>query len=174
MLFEIYINPKNTNLEKIKRNLISFLRFKSFLDRYDIIIYTKYSSLDFDLRKFSKLKIHFVRITDEITSLKKLWIANIEVYNNVNWVVHYDIQDELLEFDFIKMIFKKMKNTFVKKNQNEIYTNLFCINTDLLINFITSSKELTPRFIMHNSSNYYFLKYMNIICKNKNNANIYI
>lgn len=115
-----------------------------------------------------------MRIDDNITSLKILWTKNIEIYNNINWVIHYDIEDELFEFDFIKMIFKKMKNTFVKKNLDEIYENLFCINTDLLINFVTSDQKLTPSFITHNASNYYFLKYMNVISKNKNGENIYI
>jgi len=174
MLFEIYINPKLTNLKNIQKNLNSFLRFKSYLDRYNIIIYTKYSSLDFDLKRFSKLKINFVRINNKVTSLRQLWTENIEIYNNINWVIHYDIEEELIEFDFIKMIFKKLKNTFVKKDYNNIYENLFCIDTNLLINFVTSTNDLTPEFIMRNTCNYYFLKYMNIVSKNSKGENIYI
>lgn len=176
ILFEIYINPLLTNLDNIRKNLYSFLKFKNFLDKFNIVIYSKYKSLDFNLKKFSKLKIHFVRIDEKTTNLWNLWSKNIEIYNNVNWVIHYDIEYELIEFDFIKMIFKKLKNTFVKKNHKVIYTNLFCIDTDLLIHFVTSSynKELTPDFILNNSLNYYFLKYMNIVSKNERNENIYI
>jgi len=175
MLFEIYINPKFNNLNKIKTHLNSFFRFKSFLDRYNIIIYTKYSSLQFDLKKFSKFKIHFITIEENITSLRQLWTQNIQIYNNVNWVIHYNIQDELIEFDFIKMIFKNMKNTFVKKDFHNIYENLFCIHTHLLNNFITSNNNhLTPIFIMRNTYYYYFLKYMNIISTNSKGENIYI
>lgn len=175
MIFEIFINPELTNFEMINRNLVSFLKFKNYLEKYDIIIFTKYRSLDFDLKKFSKLKIYFVKIEDDVTTLRKLWSKNIEIYNNTNWVVHYDIKDEIIEFDFIKMIFKKFRNIFVKKNNSEIYQNLFCINTELLVKFITTmdDENLNSEFIIKNTTEYYFLKYLNVV-QDKESGYVYI
>lgn len=173
MLFEIYIHPKLNDVKQIQQNLKSFFKYKNFLDKHTIIIYTKFQESDFYFKKF-KLNIQFILINDNIQTLRELWIQNIHIYENINWVIHYEIEDEIIEFDFIKMIFKKIKNIFVKKNSNDVYHNLFCINTNLLLAYISCNDKLNPEFIIKNSSNYYFLKYMNIISKNEYGENIYI
>lgn len=175
MLFEIYIHPKFKNKEVILVNLQSFFKFKNYLSKHRIIIYTSFKSTDFDLKKYHKLNIKFVHINDTIANLRQLWIKNLDNYNNEEWIIHYNIEDRMLEFDFIKMIFKKVQNTFVKRNSYDIYKNLFCIHIDLLLKFISSDYyHLDPKFIIYNSHNYCFLKYMNIISKNEMGENIYI
>lgn len=175
MLFEIYIHPKLNDKKIIQKNMESFFQFKNYLTKHKIIIYTKFDKEDFVLKKVQKLDINYVKITDEITNIKKLWITFIDNYKDQDWIIHYEIQDRLIEFDFVKMIYKKTKDTFVKKNSNEIYFNLFCINIDLILKYIMSKNMLlNPDFIVKNSRNYYFLKYMNIISKNINGENMYI
>ena len=175
MLFEIFIHPSLKNKEEIDKNLNSFFQFKNYLTKHQIIIYTKYDKEDFNIRKVQKLNIKYEKITNNVKDIKTLWIEYINNYRNVNWVIHYEIQDRLIEFDFIKMIYKKNKDTFVKKNPFEIYNNLFCINVDLILKYIISNNiQMTPDFIITNSKNYYFLKYMNIVSKNENGENIYI
>lgn len=176
LLFELFIHPTFTDLNKIQKNFVYFFKYKNYLARYKILVYTKFKKKDFNLSKFHKLNIEFHKIDDTISGIKELWTSNMDNYNDYDWVIHYDVRDRLLEFDFIKMIFKKSKNnTFVKKNMREVYDNLFCINFDLMVKFILSkNNNLDPNFIMTNSNNYYFLKYMNIITKNDNGDNIYI
>ena len=174
MLFEIFIEPQMTDLEVLQNNLNWFFKYKNYLQKHKIIIYTKFNEDDFNIKKVQKLDIQYVKITDDITSLKKLWIKYIDNYKE-DWIIHYNIKDKMIEFDFIKMIFKKQKDTFVRRNNYEIYENLFCINLDLMIKFITSNlSNINPEFIVNYSRNYYFLKYMNIITKNRNGFNIYI
>jgi len=175
MLFEIYIPPYLEDLEKIQQNLNSFLKFKNFLDKFDIIIYSKFHPDTFNLKRFYKLNIRWLSIDENTNDLYTLWIKNIKEYEDLDWVVHYDVRDKLIEFDFIKMIFKKIKNTFVKSSYNTIFTNLFCIDTNLLIKYISNkNNNFDPDFILNNSFNYYFLKYMNILSTDKNCKNIYI
>ena len=121
-----------------------------------------------------KLNIQFFKINKNITEIRKLWNNNRDIYRREDWVIHYNLNNKILEFDFIKMIFKKLKNTFVKKNKNEIYYNLFCINSNLIFKFINQNSILNYNFIIRNSNNNYFLKYMNIISKNESGENIYI
>ena len=175
MLFEIFIHPDIDNKEKIEQNLKSFFQFKNYLTKHKIIIYTKYTKEDFNIKKIQKLNIKYEKIGNNITNIKHLWTNFIDNYKDINWVIHYEIQDRIIEFDFIKMIYKKTKDTFVKKNPFQIYHNLFCINVDLILKFIiANTKILDPDFIVSNSKNYYFLKYMNIISKNEKGENIYI
>lgn len=175
MLFEIYIPPELTDFDIIQDHLFSFLKFKNYLDKHRIIIYSLYEKKDFELRKFTKLDIQFKKISEDIDTLKDLWVKNIDIYREENWVVHYNLSNKLLEFDFIKMIFKKLKNTFVRRSKSEVYDNLFCIHVDLMFRFIIDdNKVLTPEFITRNCGNYYFLKYMNIVSKDKYGEYIYI
>lgn len=175
MLFEIFIDPNLKDKEMIDKNLASFFQFKNYLTKHSIIIYSKYNKEDFNIKKVQKLNIKYQKINNEINNIKILWTNYINNYKDVDWVIHYNIQDKLIEFDFVKMIYKKTKDTFVKKNSYEIYYNLFCINVDLILKYIISKySKLTPEFIINNSQNYYFLKYMNIISKNENGDNIYI
>ena len=176
MLFEIFIGPEITDLSQIRTNLISFLKFRNFLDKHKVIVYTKYDKTQFGIpNKFLKLDIDFIKIDENITSIKKLWVDKKSLYNDYNWIIHYNIKDQIIEFDFIKMIFKKLKNTFVKKSHTEIFDNLFCINKDLIQKFIQTDYEyIDVPFILSNTQDCYFLKYMNIVTKTKDNRNIYI
>lgn len=174
MLFEIYITPKLKDIELIRKHLMFFLKYKNYLSKHQIIIYSLYNKEDLINKKYQKLNIEFCLIRNTTTDIKTLWINNIEKYLNQDWIIHYELENRLMEFDFIKMVFKKLKNTFVKKN-HIVYTNLFCIDQDLLLRFINSeNKILTSDFIVSNTHNFYFLKYMNIISKNEFGQNIYI
>ena len=176
MLFEIFIGPDITDLSKIRTNLISFLKFRNFLDKHKVFVYTKFDKGQLSIpNKYLKLDIDFVKIDDNITSIKKLWTEKRNLYDSHMWIIHYNIKDQIIEFDFIKMIFKKLKNTFVKKSHTEIFDNLFCINKHLMEKFIQADcGYIDVPFILSNSQDYYFLKYMNIITKTKDNRNIYI
>lgn len=173
MLFEIFIEPQFTNLDIIQKHLNNFFKFKNYINKHKIIIYTNINPNLLTIKKNSK--INFIHINSDIITIKQLWKQNIELYNNEEWIIHYNLKDRLIEFDFIKMILKKQKNTFVKKNSYEIYNNLFCIDKNLFMNYILNDDAiLNIEFIMQNTNNYYFLKYMNIISINEANENIYI
>ena len=176
MLFEIFIHPQLKDKEHIQNNLYSFFQFKNYLTKHRVVIYTMFDEDDFDMKKIKKkLQLEFVKITDGIDNIKSLWRKYYDIYKEEEWIIHYDIRDKIIEFDFVKMIYKKTKDTFVKKNHYEIYDNLFCINIDLMLKYIISNNTiLNPEFIVINSKNYYFLKYMNIISKNDYGENIYI
>ena len=176
MLFEIFIHPEFKNKEHIQDNLYSLFQFKNYLSKHNIIIYSIYNEDDFDMKKIQKkLKIEFVKISEGIDNIKTLWRKFYDLYKDEDWIIHYEIQDKIIEFDFVRMLYKKTKDTFVKKNNYEIYNNLFCIHSDLILKYIISDiSVLNPEFIANNSKNYYFMKYMNIISKNENDENIYI
>ena len=174
MFFEIFIPPDFDDLNIIQNNINWFFKYKNYLNKHSILIYTKYEESQLNIKKSQKLNIQYIKIPENITTIKKLWEKYSNNYNQHDWIIHYNVKYRLIEFDFIKMIFKKLKNTFVKKNQDIVYYNLFCINYDLLTKYISSNvQDISPLFIINNSDNYYFLKYMNIISK-KNGTNIYI
>lgn len=176
MLFEIFIHPQLKDKEHIQNNLYSFFQFKNYLTKHRVVIYTMFDEDDFEMKKIKKkLKLEFVKITEGIDNIKSLWRKYYDIYKEEEWIIHYDIRDKIIEFDFVKMIYKKTKDTFVKKNHYEVYDNLFCINIDLMLKYIISNNTiLNPEFIIINSKNYYFLKYMNIVSKNDYGENIYI
>ena len=175
IIFELFIPPNQKNKEKIEKNLLYFFKYKNYFSKSKVIIYTTYEKQELQLKKYQKINIEFVKINQNIKTISDLWFKYSQNYHNVDWIIHYNLKDRLLEFDFIKMILKKIRNTFVKKSPNEIYDNLFCINTVLLFKFIQSkNKMLTPDFIIRNTLYYNFPKYMNIISKTNTGTNIYI
>lgn len=99
---------------------------------------------------------------EENISLKlcKYYLNEFAKNKNLQDKIEFDLLFTCATFANKKSMFKKLKNTFSKKNINKIYKSLTEINSNLIVNFnedIKKLDELTLRQNSVNKSNLYYL-----------------
>ena len=103
------------------------------------------------------------------------WLVCKEVLKQYDWIIHFEPRQLLKNFDFFDSFFKNPRNLFTMgKENNHFNTGLFCIQTNILLNYISTVnlQEMVFKYISIEYDIYDFFIKNNIYYDLENKMNL--